>query len=397
MDDYLGPVPRFDYKEFVAMFRVTRGRFQTIMEDFAEDPFFKPTFDCFNNPVASLECKLLHALKTLAFGVAHHAFRDYFQLSTTMARECVRQFCIKMKERYQKEYLRLPTAEDIKAINNLHKSVHGVPGLFGSLDCMHCYWKNCPVAWQGHYKKGGKLAKPSLVLEAVSDYNLWFWHTSFGYAGSLNDINILNLSPFLESLKDGSFKRVEETSEAVPFELDGEQFDRLYILTDGIYPNYARFVKGISQPIYHSERVYTAWQEAARKDIERAFGNLQSKFQVMAIPMRFHSLSDCADVTSCCLILHNMTVSDRVMGDPRAKYKPDYGTAEVEQDPMLPQDQQQDIRMRIGLTKGSDIAQAFMARRQEWIEVTDEYEHTRLYQALTRVKVQQHQQHVVME
>ena len=87
MDDYLGPVPRFDFKEFVAMFRVTRGRFQTIMEDFAEDPFFKPTFDCFNNPVASLECKLLHALKTLAFGVAHHTFRDYFQLSSTMARE----------------------------------------------------------------------------------------------------------------------------------------------------------------------------------------------------------------------------------------------------------------------------------------------------------------------
>ena len=76
MDDYLGPVPRFDFKEFVSMFRVTRGRFQTIMEDFAEDPFFKETPDCFNNPVPSLQSNLLHALKTLAFGVANHAFRD---------------------------------------------------------------------------------------------------------------------------------------------------------------------------------------------------------------------------------------------------------------------------------------------------------------------------------
>ena len=39
MDDYLGPVPRFDFKEFVSMFRVTRGRFQTIMEDFARPIF----------------------------------------------------------------------------------------------------------------------------------------------------------------------------------------------------------------------------------------------------------------------------------------------------------------------------------------------------------------------
>ena len=75
--------------------------------------------------------------------------------------------------------------------------------MFESLDCMHTYWKNCPKGWQGQYK--GKEEMASIVLEGITDYNSWFWHVSYGYAGSLNDLNILNLSPFLESLTNGTF------------------------------------------------------------------------------------------------------------------------------------------------------------------------------------------------
>jgi hypothetical protein len=111
-----------------------------------------------------------------------------------------------------------------------------------------------------------------VVLEALSDYHLWFWHASFGYAGSLNDLNILNLSPLLESLVDGSFTEWEQSSMLVPFEVAGNIFHRLLVLVDGIYPPYSRFVKGIQLPLTDAEKRYTAWQEASRKDIESAFG-----------------------------------------------------------------------------------------------------------------------------
>jgi hypothetical protein len=78
---------------------------------------------------------------------------------------------------------------------------------------MHTYWKNCPVAWQGSYQ--GKEGKPTIVLEAISDYHLWFWHASYGYAGTLNDRTILNLSPLLQSLIDGTFKSLEEAAKVV--------------------------------------------------------------------------------------------------------------------------------------------------------------------------------------
>ena len=55
-----------------------------------------------------------------------------------------------------------------------------------------------------------------------------------------------------------------------------------------------------------------------------------------------------------------MSVSDRVMGDPRARYKPDHSlVGDVEEDaPNVPQDLQgNNIRERIGLTQGTDITQ----------------------------------------
>jgi hypothetical protein len=47
--------------------------------------------------------------------------------------------------------------------------------------------------------------------------------------------------------------------------------------------------QGIPLPLREPEKRYTAWQEATRKDIERAFGVLQSRFQVIAKPFVGHS------------------------------------------------------------------------------------------------------------
>jgi hypothetical protein len=171
-----------------------------MMEDIGNSNFEEEKKFFINNksanglPGASLEAKLLLPLKCLAYGVPAHDFRDYFQMSQTLARECCFQFDKTIHKIYQHEYLRLPTPADIKAITKLHKYKHEVDGMFGSLDCCHAFWKNCPMGWQGSFQ--GKEGKPSIVLEAITDYHLWFWHVSYGYAGTLNDLNILNFFSF---------------------------------------------------------------------------------------------------------------------------------------------------------------------------------------------------------
>jgi hypothetical protein len=63
-----------------------------------------------------------------------------------MAIECYKQFLFAISHLYLDKYLALPTPVDLQNIVALHKRVHGVDGMVGSLDCMQTRWKNCPVA-----------------------------------------------------------------------------------------------------------------------------------------------------------------------------------------------------------------------------------------------------------
>ena len=110
--------------------------------------------------------------------------------------------------------MRKPDVSDLKAIVHLHKHVHKIPGKLGSMDCCLTVWKNCPMAWQGSFK--GKEKVPTIVMEALSDYHTWFCHATYGYAGTLNDINILDLSLFMDDMCNGRLENIEQLSGVVP-------------------------------------------------------------------------------------------------------------------------------------------------------------------------------------
>jgi hypothetical protein len=295
MRDHLGPDVLFG-KEFPLLFRLSRPRVELIIQQILNsgNDFFRSfRTNRFGRKGASIEAKVLLPLKVLAYGVAPHTFCDYFQMSVTQCGLCCRQFNRLIPTLFSSTFNRIPTATDLRAINELHKRVHGVEGMLGSLDCMHTYWKNCPVAWQQSFK--GKQSGPTIVLEAAADYNLWFWHASYGYAGAMNDLNILIMSPLLDRLTNGTFKAVELEAGVIPFHIGDSPsspspsspppFDRMFLLVDGIYPKYSRFVRGFKAPITDEEVRFTGWQESARKDIERAFGVLQCKWKVLSFPI----------------------------------------------------------------------------------------------------------------
>lgn len=82
----------------------------------------------------------------------------------------------------------------------------------------------------------------------------------------------------------------------------------LYYLADGIYPDWAIFVKTISEGTTKKERNYAAAQEGIRKDIERAFGILVARFHILQRPSRLWYQEDIANIMKACIIMHNMIV-----------------------------------------------------------------------------------------
>ncbi|KAK3232469.1 hypothetical protein Dsin_004350 [Dipteronia sinensis] len=81
-----------------------------------------------------------------------------------------------------------------------------------------------------------------------------------------------------------------------------------YYLSDGIYPSYATLIQTISQPTSIKEKLFAERQEAVRKDVERAFGVLQSRWHIIKGPARMWNAKDLGKIMKTCIILHNMII-----------------------------------------------------------------------------------------
>jgi hypothetical protein len=162
--------------------------------------------------------------------------------------------------------------------------------------------KKWPGALKGQICRGDH-GKPTIMLEAVASQDLLIWHAFFGVAGSNNDINVLNQSNVFNDILEGQTPTVQYIVNSHPYNMG-------YYLADGIYPEWATFVKTIPMPLGEKRKLFAQHQESARKDVERAFGVLQSRFAIIRGPARAWHMETLKYTIYACIILHNMIVED---------------------------------------------------------------------------------------
>nr|GEU35773.1 RNA-directed DNA polymerase, eukaryota, reverse transcriptase zinc-binding domain protein [Tanacetum cinerariifolium] len=100
---------------------------------------------------------------------------------------------------------------------------------------------------------------------------LMIWHAFFGALG-VNDIHVIHQSPLFNDFKEGK-------APEIPFVVNNVAYPWGYYLVDVIYPKWLTLVKTISNVSEDDRKQiwYKRMQEAARKDVERAFGVLKKK------------------------------------------------------------------------------------------------------------------------
>ena len=94
-----------------------------------------------------------------------------------------------------------------------------------------------------------------------------------------------------------------------------------YYLADGIYPQWAAFVKTISNPTGPKKCGFAAAQESVRKDVKRAFGVLQARWGIVHGAAMMWDPEVLWQVMTCCVILHNMIVEDEGEGAARTDFE----------------------------------------------------------------------------
>ncbi|XP_072149543.1 uncharacterized protein [Setaria viridis] len=92
--------------------------------------------------------------------------------------------------------------------------------------------------------------------------------------------------------------------------INNNEYTMGYYLADGIYPSWATIVKSIPDPQGNKKKYFATAQEACRKDVERAFGVLQSRFAIVRGPARFWDEDTIGQIMRACVIMHNMILED---------------------------------------------------------------------------------------
>ncbi|XP_017245657.1 uncharacterized protein LOC108217333 [Daucus carota subsp. sativus] len=253
--DYFSDTPTYKDTQFRRRFRMRRSLFMRIEEAVtAHDNYFTQRTDAVGIRGMSSLQKVTAALRILAYGTAADAIDDYVRIGESTAIESLRRFVKSIVEVFGTEYLRRPNAEDVSRLLAENEQ-RGFPGMLGSID----------------------------------------W--------SLNDINVLDRSHLFEELAEGRGPEVRYT-------INGHEYNMGYYLADGIYPSWPTLVKTIPKPQGNKRKYFAIAQVSVRKDVERAFGVLQSRFAMIRGPSRFWDVGTMKYIMTACIILRNMIIED---------------------------------------------------------------------------------------
>lgn len=88
--------------------------------------------------------------------------------------------------------------------------------------------ENCLTAWAGKF--AGYSGSPTIILEAVVDYDLWILHAYCGMPDTNNDINVLESFHFFSNL-------AQSIVPPAHYLIQRKQYNMGYYLADGIYLN----------------------------------------------------------------------------------------------------------------------------------------------------------------
>ncbi|TVU25793.1 hypothetical protein EJB05_28302 [Eragrostis curvula] len=265
MRHYFGANPVYTPEMFRRRFRMKRHVFIRILNGVhSVDRYFQQRENCTGLLGLSPLQKVVAAMRILAYGLPADAVDEYVQIGESTAREALYHFCSVVIAAFGKEYLRSPTPADVARLLQVGQS-RGFP--------------------------------------AVASQDLWIWHAYFGLSGSCNDINVLQRSSIFSVYVRGKTPPIQ-------FTVNGRTYDMRYYLADGIYPEWPAFVKSVRHPMERKTEHFAAMQEGACKDIERAFGVLQTRWAVIRGPAYGWDRERLSDIMTACIIMHNMIVED---------------------------------------------------------------------------------------
>lgn len=146
----------------------------------------------------------------------------------------------------------------------------------------------------------------TILVEGWFDRKLYVWSLFAGKEGTKNDLNLPEFSPLVQYIFSGKF--IFKMKDGYYINDSGTTSKILYLLGDLIYPYWVIFAKPIHHP-ENDEARYTVRKDSILKDIERFFGILQSRSEIIRRENRRWQKEEVITISDVCVIIHNILIS----------------------------------------------------------------------------------------
>jgi hypothetical protein len=184
-----------------------------------------------------------------------------------------------------------------------------LPGCIGSTDGIQIPWANVPHAIREMYKGKGGLY--SLGYNMTVSRDLWCQSIGHVYAGCDNDTTKAGFDPWIQQVRLDK-KYTDRTFSMTAADGTTVQVTGVYLIGDRGYPRW----EVLQQPAPTSSldpkmMQMSEWIEASRKDVERFFGVLKSRWRVLKTPILLRDVSEIDNMVKSCVVLHNWYIDWR--------------------------------------------------------------------------------------
>ena len=264
--------------------------------EFTENP------DAAGNPAAPLELKILAVLRVLGRGYCFDGVEELTCISAEVLRVFFRNFCC-----YFAMYCNPPsTPEKISSCTEIYSRL-GLPGCFGSTDCVHIRWERCHASERSNQK--GKEGYATLSYEVTVNCRKKFIVATIGHPGCRNDKTVVKLDGFVTNIHDiGLYNDVEFDLKKSDGTITKEK--GLHLIVNGGYHKWRCLQSPQKHTSIPKDALWSKWVESVSKDVECVFGILKGRFRCLKLPIYLHDNHVIDNMFFTCCILHNMLLTE---------------------------------------------------------------------------------------
>ena len=298
-------------REFQERFRIPHALFCDIHDEMEEKGLFRKRTRSKSVPSRIL---LLASFKRIASGAHWTTISELAFVSDRTLRDFFTDKFLPFfsnDEFYSKHVYYPKTIEELQKIERGYRAL-GLPGCIGSVDAVHMPWDSSPAVLNHLFYNGRKGAATYASVATVDDQCIILYASDADH-GASNDKSLIRDNEFHEKIK------VDPLYTEFPYELlnaDGElkESKGAYTICDGGFNTHCTWIATIHTP-NNFESGWAARLESVRKDVERTFGQLKKRFQILRVPSNVSDFAQINRTWRTCCVLHNMLTRRRIACD----------------------------------------------------------------------------------